>query len=105
MILSELIGSFGPYNYWLSFIIFLNKFGVALHHMAIIFLAPPMSYTCPNNQTCCNDPVYDTSVFTRTMVSEWNLICDRSWMKNLAQTMFQLGVLIGSLLFGIASDR
>ncbi|CAG4930742.1 unnamed protein product [Colias eurytheme] len=83
----------------------MSKFGVAFHQMAIIFLAPPIKYTCPANETCCNDPVFDKSIFPRTIVMEWNLICENSWLKDLTQMLFQFGVLSGSLLFGIMSDR
>ncbi|PZC84112.1 hypothetical protein B5X24_HaOG205834 [Helicoverpa armigera] len=104
--INDLIGNFGRYHYWLCIMVFISRFGVAFHQMAIIFLAPPAQYYCPNkNSTCCDNPVYDTSVFTKTIVTEWNLICEKSWLKDFTQTVFQFGVLIGSLLFGIASDR
>lgn len=104
-LVNELIGSFGKYHLWLCCIIFVNKFGVALQQMAIIFLAPPAIYRCPNNETCCETPEYDKSIFTRTIVTEWNLICKYAWLSDLHQMIFQLGVLSGSLLFGIASDK
>ncbi|CAK1585505.1 unnamed protein product [Parnassius mnemosyne] len=106
VLINNLIGNFGKYHLWLSIIILLNKFGVGLHQMAIIFLAPPVHYTCPNtNITCCYNPVYDKSVFSRTIITEWNLICENSWLKDFTQTLFQFGVLIGSLVLGAASDR
>ncbi|VVD00498.1 unnamed protein product [Leptidea sinapis] len=82
-----------------------SMFGVGFHSMSIIFLAPPVSFKCPNNATCCDHPVYNKTIFSRTIVTEWNLICGYSWMKEFTQIMFQLGALIGSLIFGIASDR
>ncbi|KAJ8723268.1 hypothetical protein PYW08_003180 [Mythimna loreyi] len=105
VLINNLIGNFGRFHYWLCFIVFMSKFGVAFHQMAIIFLAPPAHYTCPRNATCCDNPVYDKSIFTRTIVTEWNLICKNDWLKDLTQTIFQFGVLSGSLIFGIASDR
>ncbi|XP_073955126.1 organic cation transporter protein-like [Choristoneura fumiferana] len=73
--------------------------------MAVIYLVPPVSYTCPNNTTCCDDPTFDTSVFKRTIATEFHLICDKSWLQSFFQTLFQSGVMAGSLMFGIASDR
>ncbi|KAH9627686.1 hypothetical protein HF086_016840 [Spodoptera exigua] len=74
--------------------------------MAIIFLTAPVQHYCPgSNDTCCDNPVYNTSVFKRTIITEWNLICERDWLKDLTQTIFQFGVFCGSLLFGIASDK
>ncbi|XP_047531434.1 organic cation transporter protein-like [Vanessa atalanta] len=103
--INALIGNFGKYHIWLCIMIFLSKFFVAFHQMAILFLAPPVQYICPHNETCCDVPVYDKTEFTRTIVTEWNLICHKSWQKDFTQTVFQLGVLIGSLVFGLASDR
>ncbi|CAH2084661.1 unnamed protein product [Euphydryas editha] len=103
--INTLIGNFGKYHTWLCIIIFLSKFFVAFHQMAIFFLAPLVQYTCPQNNTCCDIPVYDKTDFTRTIVTEWNLICQKSWLKDFTQTIFQFGVLIGSLTLGLASDR
>ncbi|KAL0830657.1 hypothetical protein ABMA28_002794 [Loxostege sticticalis] len=106
VIINEIIGHFGKYHLYLCLIIFANKFGVAFHQMAIIFLAPPAEYHCPDrNETCCDDPIFDRSKYSRTIVMEWNLICDRVWLKDLTQTFFQFGVLSGSLIFGMASDK
>lgn len=105
MVINNLIGKFGKYQLCLCLMVFASKFGVAFHQMAILYLAPPAVFTCPNNETCCEKPEYDKSVFTRTIVMEWNLICDKAWLKDFTQTLFQFGVLAGSLLFGIASDR
>ena len=108
-LLQKVMGSFGKYHLWLCLLIFLSKFPVAFHQMAILFLSPKVSYSCGTsefNNTCpCPDPVYDTSVFTRTIISEWDLICDRRWLTSFTQTLFQLGTLLGSVFFGMASDR
>lgn len=88
---------------------FLVKFPVAFHQMAIIFLAPKTDYVCLDNNlqnSCpCSNPKYDTSVFTNTIIMEWGLICENKWLASFTQTLFQLGTLIGSVMFGVASDR
>ncbi|KAI8421826.1 hypothetical protein MSG28_009775 [Choristoneura fumiferana] len=76
--------------------------------MAILFLAPKLNYICPDtgNETCpCPNPEYDTSIFSRSIIMEWDLICERKWLTSFTQTLFQLGTLLGSVLFGMASDR
>lgn len=106
--IQNIIGAFGKYHYFLCILIFMSKIFVAYHQMAIIFLAPKTSFKCNSTgiEECpCPDPIYDTSVFTSTIVTEWGLICDKKWMASFTQTMFQLGVLIGSVLFGMAADR
>lgn len=106
VLINQIIGSFRKYQWWICFILFITKFGVAFHQMAIIFLAPPVMYKCPGQKDlCCDKPEYNTTVFKRTIITEWHLICDKSWLKDFTQTLFQFGVLTGSLLFGMASDR
>ncbi|CAH0719944.1 unnamed protein product, partial [Brenthis ino] len=108
-LIQRVIGSFGKYQLYLCLLIFLTKFPVAFHQMAIIFLSPKVEYTCigsSNNATCpCSSPQYDTSIFTNSIIMEWDLICDRKWLTSFTQTLFQLGTLLGSVFFGMASDR
>ncbi|XP_059057476.1 organic cation transporter-like protein isoform X2 [Achroia grisella] len=105
----RITGSFGKYQFWICVLIFMNKFPVAFHQMAIIFLSPKTSYLCTDtntNNTCpCSNPSYDNTVFTSTMVTEWDLICGKKWLTSFTQTLFQLGTLVGSIVFGMASDR
>lgn len=108
-LIQKVTGSFGKYQLYLCILIFLTKFPVAFHQMAIIFLSPKVEYTCigsSNNETCpCPNPEYDTSIFTNSIIMEWDLICDRKWLTSFTQTLFQLGTLLGSVFFGMASDR
>jgi MFS family permease len=108
-IIHKICGSFGKYQLLLCLLIFLSKFPVAFHQMAIIFLAPRVHYTCGDstvpNQCPCDTPKYDRSIFTETIVTKWNLICKDKWMLFLSQTLFQFGTLLGSIIFGIFSDR
>ncbi|XP_046977702.1 organic cation transporter protein-like isoform X1 [Vanessa cardui] len=110
--MTKAIGAIGKWQLWICFVVFLVKFPVAWHQMSIIFLAPPMGYTCSNNDTfdnkCytdCTKYKYDHSVFGDTIISQWDLICDRAWLKNLTQTIFMLGILVGNMVFGHLSDR
>lgn len=108
-LIQKVTGSFGKYQLYLCILVFLTKFPVAFHQMAIIFLSPKVEYTClgsSNNETCpCPSPEYDTSIFTNSIIMEWDLICDRKWLTSFTQTLFQLGTLLGSVFFGMASDR
>ncbi|XP_026748938.2 organic cation transporter protein-like [Galleria mellonella] len=108
-VILRITGSFGKYQLWLCILIFINKFPVAFHQMAIIFLSPKVSYICTDtntNNTCpCLNPSYDKTIFSTTMVSDFDLICSKKWLTSFAQTLFQLGTLIGSVLFGMAGDR
>ncbi|XP_021181745.1 organic cation transporter-like protein [Helicoverpa armigera] len=107
--LQKVIGSIGRYQLWIFFLMTLTKFPVAFNQMAILFLSPRTHYLCATsgkNNTCpCPDPQYDTSIFTRTIIMEWTLICDRKWLTSFTQTIFQFGTLLGSVFFGMAADR
>ncbi|CAB3226710.1 unnamed protein product [Arctia plantaginis] len=112
--ITKSIGAFGKWQFWICVIVFLVKFPVAWHQMSIIFLSPPMNFTCSSSEpgkfdnvcnASCSNYVYDHSVFQETIVSQWNLVCERQWLKNLTQTIFMLGILIGNMMFGHLSDR
>ncbi|XP_050674819.1 organic cation transporter protein-like isoform X2 [Leptidea sinapis] len=69
-------------------------------------LAPNTDYMCPEKNTCpCPAPQFNTSIFTNTIIMQWSLICDDKWLVCFTQTIFQFGTLVGSILFGMASDR
>lgn len=114
-VITKAIGSIGKWQIWVCFVVFLVKFPVAWHQMSIIFLAPPMNFTCVSSpvpevqeNTCygnCTKYEYDHSVFKETIISQWDLICEREWLKNLTQTVFMLGILVGNMVFGYLSDR
>ncbi|XP_029141435.1 uncharacterized protein LOC107294373 [Protobothrops mucrosquamatus] len=79
------------------------------------FVAPQWRFLDPNaslgNQTvfdteACEDGwTYDRSLFSNTIVSEWNLVCESRSLRQMAQSLYMAGVLIGSLLIGNLSDR
>nr|XP_053637487.1 uncharacterized protein LOC128692366 [Cherax quadricarinatus] len=48
---------------------------------------------------------YDTSVFTSTVISEWDLVCERSVLRPLFQTLFTVGGMLGSTIGGHLGDR
>ncbi|KAG5286831.1 hypothetical protein AALO_G00019250 [Alosa alosa] len=50
--------------------------------------------------TCINGYVHDLSVYKSTIVSDFDLVCDKANLVGLAQTVFMAGILVGSLLFG-----
>nr|XP_023678635.1 solute carrier family 22 member 13-like [Paramormyrops kingsleyae] len=54
------------------------------------------------NQTtsCLHGWQFDTSVFKTTVVSDFELVCDRASFLGIAQTIGLSGILFGSLIFG-----
>ncbi|KAM3920283.1 solute carrier family 22 member 6-B-like [Leptodactylus fuscus] len=49
--------------------------------------------------------IFDLSLYTSTIISEWDLVCEREWMKELAQSIYMAGVLAGAVVFGPLADR
>ncbi|XP_037048393.1 organic cation transporter protein-like isoform X2 [Bradysia coprophila] len=104
------MGAFGKWHILTCSTIFLMKFPVAWHQLSIIFLAPSLNFTCANNSIAkCSDECveydYDRSIFTETIKTTWNLVCEQEHWANFSQTVFMSGILIGSFLFGTLSDK
>ncbi|GAA6086039.1 solute carrier family 22 member 16, partial [Tachysurus ichikawai] len=53
----------------------------------------------------CSSYVFDHSQVEQSIVTEWDLVCEKEWLAKLTQPTFMLGVLIGALLFGDIADR
>ncbi|XP_076821885.1 organic cation transporter protein-like isoform X3 [Clavelina lepadiformis] len=48
---------------------------------------------------------YDTSVFTETTITEFNLVCNKSYRDTISLTIYMVGAFLGTLVFGNLSDR
>jgi MFS transporter, OCT family, solute carrier family 22 (organic cation transporter), member 4/5 len=53
----------------------------------------------------CNSWIYDHSTFESSTVTEWDLVCDKAWLRATADSLFMIGVMVGSLFFGWMSDE
>ncbi|XP_031841395.1 organic cation transporter [Nomia melanderi] len=53
----------------------------------------------------CERYVYDRSKYKSTTISEWNLVCDRAWLRATGDSLFMVGVMLGSMIFGGLSDK
>ncbi|XP_017026871.1 organic cation transporter protein [Drosophila kikkawai] len=59
-----------------------------------------------SNQTrSCSRYVYDQSKYLNSAVTEWNMVCNRSLLSATSDSLFMLGVLLGSFIFGQMSDK
>uniref|UniRef100_A0A665T902 Solute carrier family 22 member 7-like n=1 Tax=Echeneis naucrates TaxID=173247 RepID=A0A665T902_ECHNA len=54
---------------------------------------------------CQTGWVYDNSIFKSTLVTEWDLVCNRKGMNKATATIFFIGVMFGAPVFGFLSDR
>ncbi|GAB1868195.1 Organic cation transporter protein [Camponotus japonicus] len=53
----------------------------------------------------CKQYVYDRSVYKSTTTSDWDLVCDRAWLRATGDSLFMVGVMLGSMIFGGLSDK
>ncbi|CAH2053985.1 unnamed protein product, partial [Iphiclides podalirius] len=114
---ASILGHIGAWQILVCSTVSLVKLSSGWVQMAVLFLTPKLTFRCGEfsnssaigeNSTCysgCLRYEYDTSPFENTIVSEWDLVCGRSWLASFTQMMLQLGVLLGSILFGFLSDR
>ncbi|KAK2511330.1 solute carrier family 22 member 6-A [Columba guinea] len=70
-------------------------------------------YVSPSNgsggpvatEPCPHGWDYDRSVYVATIVTEWDLVCGYRQLRQMAQSIYMAGVLVGALVLGGLSDR
>lgn len=53
----------------------------------------------------CKEWVYDRSVFTETISTEFDLVCGQNTFVSILGTIYMIGVLLGSLFGGFFNDK
>lgn len=117
----QAIGHLGRWQIYVCLAISLVKFPVAWHQLVIVFAAPHQEFNCTApttsntrdqcmvqvNETLaeCTEWEYDRSIFTETIISQWNLVCSRTHYANIQQSILMFGILLGNVIFGSLADR
>lgn len=57
-----------------------------------------------NARTNCLQVTYPDETFP-SLMSEWDLICDRAWMGPMVMSLQMAGVMVGSIILGSLADR
>ncbi|KAM8940447.1 solute carrier family 22 member 6-B-like [Pelodytes ibericus] len=122
---------FSPFQSTMVTILSLPLMLVATHNLMQIFTAAVPPHHCRSNLTqnhsrllddsCtryaspltnetepCTDDAgwdYDLREYTSTIISEWDLVCERDNLKELAQSIYMAGVLVGAMVYGVLADR
>ncbi|XP_064550514.1 organic cation transporter protein-like [Drosophila montana] len=58
-----------------------------------------------NGTLQCSSYVYDQSKYLNSAVTEWDMVCSRSLLSATSDSLFMVGVLLGSFIFGQMSDK
>ncbi|XP_053304651.1 solute carrier family 22 member 6-B-like [Spea bombifrons] len=58
-----------------------------------------------DTELCADGWVYDHSEFLSTIITQWDLVCKHRRMRQVAQSIYMAGVLVGSIVFGSLSDK
>lgn len=110
--IEQIIGRFGRYQVWILFLVTLGRYPAEFQLVNVVFIVPSVEFVCKDddafnvtNHCPCQQPEYDQSTIVSSVTTEWNLICNRSHLASLAQSILQIGILAGSLAFGHISDR
>jgi len=48
---------------------------------------------------------YDRSDWPETVVSQFHLVCERDYLRSMSQSLYMAGIMIGSFVSGLLSDR
>ncbi|KYO27835.1 hypothetical protein Y1Q_0006888 [Alligator mississippiensis] len=56
-------------------------------------------------EPCLDGWSYSKELFSHTIVTEWDLVCESKTLKQMAQSIYMAGILVGSALFGSLSDK
>jgi MFS family permease len=63
-------------------------------------------YISDDNETLpCQQWEYDRTFYESTIVTDWDLVCDRRWMAAVAQSIYMFGCIVASVTLGQISDR
>jgi len=58
-----------------------------------------------NSEPWCARWDYDRSDWPETVVSQFNLVCERDYLRSMSQSLYMAGIMIGSFVSGLLSDR
>ncbi|XP_070534527.1 organic cation transporter protein-like isoform X2 [Ptychodera flava] len=67
-------------------------------------ISPDVCFPRDSKIKCDNGWVYDRSTYENTVVFDFNLVCDKDWMKELSKSIVGVGQLAGGVVLGQLAD-
>ncbi|KAF7996813.1 hypothetical protein HCN44_002459 [Aphidius gifuensis] len=107
------IGEFGRYQRKIYILLCIPIIFCAMNKICGSFLNFRPEFECYNrnvslsNETCgsCDKFIYDTDIVNVSTTTEWNLVCEREWMRSTSESLLMTGVMVGSICLGSLSDH
>lgn len=124
---SDVIGNWGPVQRRIFIFATLTYLCGPLNNSSIVFYQPKYDFFCNVfNQTTelwdklknvceytdtdgvsqtCSNFTHDDTIFKRTIVSEFDLVCSRAYYGSVSQSFHQFGYLVSGIFLGYLSDK
>lgn len=123
---SDVIGGFGPLQRTIVIYLIVIYLVAPFNNSHIVFTAPNADFFCIDIDPATGKQVnltnacrignssdappcrvfdHDRTHHKRTLVNEFDLVCDKAWYPSLSQTMHQLGYAVSGILLGVISDK
>jgi len=107
------IGESGPQQIKYGLILCLLKAYTPFLVLQYTFVARSSTFKCIRGKEHLSNKCFDNSVAQctsiihseSTIVSEWNLVCDRNWMSKATMSALMFGFLLGAFFLGNLADR
>ncbi|XP_013184517.1 solute carrier family 22 member 15 [Amyelois transitella] len=113
------MGAFGVWQALICLLAAVTRVIAGWNIITIVYLTPKTHFICTEfengaepleviNTTCydgCLKYEYENIIFESTLISEFDLICDRAWLASFTQSMLMFGLFLGVNFFGWVSDR
>lgn len=119
---SDIYGEWGPLQRNVAIFFVMIYIVASFQNHGVIFYLPPIDYHCKlpvgfedrNVSKCfqydgsaekCTEWQFDHSFYAKTLIDEFELVCDREHYISMTKSIFQFGYLVGSILTGWMSDK
>ncbi|XP_078603973.1 organic cation transporter protein-like [Branchiostoma floridae x Branchiostoma japonicum] len=84
-----------------------NLDGRSVYSSCLMYVQTNETKTGENRSTtpCIHGYEYDRTYYHRTIATEHDLVCERTWLNEMGKSVFFVGLSLGGIVSGIATDR